>query len=358
MTNEQLGKEASKDFPGTRYQGSKRKLLEWLWSCVGHIQFDTVLDLFSGSAAVSYLFKTKNKRVVSNDYLRSNAAIARALVVNEGTQLGETEATSLFEKKSGKRYDDFIERTYTGIFFTDSENRWLDVVAQNIADVAPGPKRDLAYFALFQACLAKRPYNLFHRANLYMRLSEVERTFGNKATWDKPFEEHFIANLREANRAVFDNGRRHVALCGDAKDAPSGYDLVYVDPPYLNSKGVGVDYMDFYHFLDGLTEYEAWPRRITQEYKHKPYARRRDGWLHKDTIRDEFEYIIRKHEQSYIVISYRSNGIPSIDGLLALIEACGRCCCRSSERSYRYVLSTSRVKEAVLIVAPLSETAE
>jgi len=50
----------------------------------------------------------------------------------------------------------------------------------------------IAYFALFQACIIKRPYNLFHRKNLYVRMAKVKRSFGNKKTWDSSFEEMFL----------------------------------------------------------------------------------------------------------------------------------------------------------------------
>lgn len=225
-------------FPQTRYLGSKQRLLDWLWSCVRGVDFETVLDLFSGSAAVSYMFRTKGKSVTTNDYLRSNAIVARALVVNDGEILPEARARTLFKRKQGREYDDSISRTFHGVFFLDEENEWLDTVAQNLADWPPSYTRDLAYFALFQACLAKRPYNLFHRANLYMRTSEIKRSFGNKTTWDRPFEEHFMRNLRLANAAVFSNGREHRALCGRACDLPPAhYDLVYIDPHTSTHEG-------------------------------------------------------------------------------------------------------------------------
>ena len=45
-------------------------------------------------------------------------------------------------------------------------------------------------------------------------------------------------------------------------EVPGSYDLVYVDTPYISSKGVGVDYLHFYHFLEGLTDYDNWKSRI------------------------------------------------------------------------------------------------
>ena len=43
--------------PSTRYQGSKRKILPWIGECLGRIEFDSALDAFGGTGAVSYLMK-------------------------------------------------------------------------------------------------------------------------------------------------------------------------------------------------------------------------------------------------------------------------------------------------------------
>ncbi len=45
--------EELKNFPTTRYQGSKRKILPWIYDCIKDLEFDTVLDAFGGSGMVS-----------------------------------------------------------------------------------------------------------------------------------------------------------------------------------------------------------------------------------------------------------------------------------------------------------------
>ena len=45
-----------KNFPQTRYQGSKYKLLPFLYEHISKLQFNSALDLFSGTSSVSYLF--------------------------------------------------------------------------------------------------------------------------------------------------------------------------------------------------------------------------------------------------------------------------------------------------------------
>ena len=48
--------------------GSKSKLLSEIWAVASQFDFDTVVDLFSGSGIVGYMFKTQGKTVISNDY--------------------------------------------------------------------------------------------------------------------------------------------------------------------------------------------------------------------------------------------------------------------------------------------------
>ena len=45
-------------YPSTRYMGSKNKLLAEIWAVASQFDFDTALDLFSGSGVVGYMLKT------------------------------------------------------------------------------------------------------------------------------------------------------------------------------------------------------------------------------------------------------------------------------------------------------------
>ena len=147
-----------------------------------------------------------------------------------------------------------------------------------------------------QACLIKRPFNLFHRKNLYLRTAEVERSFGNKTSWDKPFEVWFRIFVDELNRATFNNGQKNRALNCDAAQIPGAYELVYVDTPYINSRGTAVDYYDFYHFLEGLTIYDEWGKHIDYESKHHRLRRRPSVWTDRSRIGVAFEELF---EQKY-----------------------------------------------------------
>ena len=208
-----------------------------------------------------------------------------------------------------------MQEAFAGIYFTDDENREIDTLIANIQELKNCYEQAIAYFALFQTCIAKRPYNLFHRANLYVRLSEVKRSFGNKTTWDRPVAEHFSKYVREANRAVFDSGRECLAMNHDVFEIPveEHFDLVYIDTPYISEKGIGTNYLEFYHFLEGMVHYREWPELVAWQYKHKPIRKNLNLWTDKIAILDNFERLFRKFRDSICVISYRSNGFPTID---------------------------------------------
>jgi adenine-specific DNA methylase len=337
--------------PSTRYQGSKLKILPWIWETIGSLKFQSVLDAFGGTASVSYLLKTSGKAVTYNDYLKFNWFIATALIENSQTRLSEPEIDFVLSRDPYITYDDFIYRTFRDIYFTDEENQWLDTVCQNIPRLGGRFQRALAYYALFQACIVKRPYNLFHRKNLYMRTAEVERTFGNKSTWDTPFEEHFRTFAAEANAAIFDSRIPCRALCGDALQVPGHYDLVYVDPPYVSTKGVGVDYFDFYHFLEGMVDYTAWNQRIDYGKKHRPLKGPRSPWSYPQTTRAAFERLFERYADSILVISYRSDGIPSEEQIISLLQHQNKTVQRHHFGQYKYALSTNGVSKEVVIIA-------
>lgn len=298
--------------PTTRYQGSKAKLLPWIWENLRGIEFDSVLDLFGGSGVFSYWMKAMGKDVTYNDYLRFNHLIGKAIIENREVLLDESSLQFILEPDPSYRYLKFIEETFGDIYYTHEENQWLDVVVQNILRLKDDYKQALAFYALFQACLVKRPFNLFHRANLYIRLAEVKRSFGNKSTWDRPFPDHFLKFVSEANSLVFDNGRRNISLNKEALEVGGSYDLVYIDPPYTSAAGNSVDYLAFYHFLEGLARYHEWPDLIDYSTKNKAFRRFNNPWSRPDRIRACFKECFDRFRGSILVVSYREDGIPSI----------------------------------------------
>ncbi len=336
-------------FPTTRYQGSKLKLVNWIKANIQNLEFDTALDAFGGTGCISHMLKGLGKEVTYNDVLRFNHYIGLALIENDNVRLSNEEVEWLLTPHDGTSYPTFIQDTFSDIYFTDEENAWLDMLVTNIRQLTDLYKQALAYFALFQACIIKRPYNLFHRKNLYIRLSDVKRSFGNKTTWDTPFETWFRQFVAEANGAVFSNGRRNRALNYDAFEVPGQYDLVYIDTPYISPKGVGVNYLAFYHFLEGLVDYDNWAERINYRSKHRKLKHRKSLWADKNRIHFAFERLFEKFQDSILVVSYRDPGIPSAEELLTMLRQCKGNVVEVNGRDYQYVLSNGRGRELLFV---------
>jgi adenine-specific DNA methylase len=339
-------------FPQTRYQGSKQKLLPWIWEHLKDLKFSTCLDAFGGTGCVAYMLKTHEKRVTYNDILVANAISATALLENGDVVLSPTEVDFLTRRHDAVLYPNFISQTFKEIYFTPDEDAWIDTVRKNITLLDNKYKQALAYHALFQACIVKRPYNLFHRANLYMRMSDVKRNFGNKTTWDKPFSEHFESFVAEANEAIFDSEVDCLVLNKDVFELETDFDLVYIDPPYMNKNGVGPDYFDYYHFLEGLADYENWEHRLDRRKKHLPLiAKEKCIWLDTKRVLSAFDVLFDKFRRSILVISYRSDGTPSPQQLIELLRKQGKYVENCSNREYKYVLSSNGLSKEALIVA-------
>ena len=196
--------------------------------------------------------------------------------------------------------------------------------------------------------MVKRPFNLFHRKNLYLRFAEVKRSFGNKTTWDKPFPDHFYSFLFEVNGLVFDNGRVNKAINLEVFQIKGDFDLVYIDPPYTNQAGVTVDYLHFYHFLEGLARYDDWAQYIDYRFKHRPFKRVDNPWNDPKRIRTAFKRLFEQFRKSILVVSYRSDGIPSVTEIVEYLEALGKSV-RVQTLNYKYVLSNNHSAEVLVI---------
>lgn len=337
-------------FPSTRYQGSKAKLADWIWEQIADLNFMTCLDAFGGTGVVSYRLKQEGKRVTYNDLLRFNYYIGLALIENCQVRLRSEEIDWLLQRHPYISYPCFVQENFADIYFTEEENVWIDQTITNIRQLQDPYRFALAFFALCQACIIKRPYNLFHRKNLYLRLAEVDRSFGNKSTWDRPFDEWFHIFAEEANQAVFDNGQRNRALNLDASNVPGEYDLVYIDTPYISKRGAAVDYLGFYHFLEGLSMYDEWGQHIDRRSKHRRLRPRPSAWTDRTRIHNAFDRLFERYRNSILVVSYRSDGIPSEEELVSLLKKYKHTVSVVHFGQYKYVLSTNDGSKEILLI--------
>jgi adenine-specific DNA-methyltransferase len=119
-----------------------------------------------GTGSVSLLFKAMHKRVTYHDGFRFNEDVARTVLAPRPALTRQVEE----KLEAVKPCVGIVSQHFSGIFFRDDENVWLDgFIAQIATDPNTRDAKALLSYLIYQACLKKRPFNLFHRANLRLR---------------------------------------------------------------------------------------------------------------------------------------------------------------------------------------------
>jgi len=296
-------------YPPTRFMGSKSKLLSQIWTIASQFQFDTAVDLFSGSGIVSYMLKANGKSVISNDYMAMSATYAKAMIENNTVTLPIDEAKLLLQNFTES--DHFVATTFKGLYFNDTDNDLIDTLRTNISNISDQYKRAIAMTALIRACIKKRPRGIFTYTG--------ERYNDGRNDLKKTFEQQFLDAVIAINNAVFDNGQTNLAKFGDAMDLrieQSG--LVYIDPPYYSPLSDN-EYVRRYHFVEGLAR--DWKgveiQQHTQTKKFKSYA---TPFSTRTGAADAFDKLFRKYQTSVIVVSYSSNSLPTLDEMVSILS--------------------------------------
>lgn len=294
-------------FPGTRYMGSKNKIIFEIWNYLRDLEFESFFDAFAGSNVVSYFMKCKGKKVITNDFLTFSYYFSKAIIENSFERISNNELVFL---QGINNNNQFIQKTFKDIFFCDEDNSFLDRVRYNIDFIKCDYKKSLALSALVRACLKKRSRGIFTFVG--------ERYNDGREDMKRSLESHFIESVEIFNKAVFDNSLSNQSLNKPTESLQITTDLVYFDPPYYSPKSDN-DYLRRYHFVEGLVK--NWEGISIQEHsKVKKFKSYPSPFSKKESAYNAFESLIEKFQKSIIVISYSSNSLPTKDELFSILK--------------------------------------
>lgn len=296
-------------YPPTRFMGSKRKLLGEIWNVASRFEFDSVVDLFSGSGIVGYMFKSHGKTVISNDYMAMSATFTKAMVENNTVTLPIAEAEKLLIKQG--EVDHFVSDTFKDLYYTDEENKLIDILRANISAMDDQYKKAIAMTALIRACTKKRPRGIFTYTG--------HRYDDGRKDLQKSLSQQFLEAVEAVNNAVFDNHKANKSVNGDAMalevEKP---DLVYIDPPYYSPLSDN-EYVRRYHFIEGLAR--DWKGVEIQEHtKTKKFKSYPTPFSTKNGAYDAFDKLFSKFADSILIVSYSSNSLPTQEDMVALMK--------------------------------------
>jgi DNA adenine methylase len=294
-------------FPGTRYMGSKNKIIGDLWHYLQGYDFESFYDAFAGSNTVGYFMKCQGKQVISNDFMAMSYHTANAIIQNSFVQLEQSELDFLINRDNS---NNFISKKFKDLYFSDADNQFLDQVRANIELLDNEYKKSIALASLSRACVKKRPRGIFTFVG--QRYDDGRKDLRNT------LKEHFINNVQIFNNAVFDNSMDNKSNNQSTQNMEVNADLVYLDPPYFSPKSDN-DYVRRYHFVEGLVK--NWEGlEIQENTKTKKFKSYKSPFSNKNEAYNEFEKLFSKFRNSIIAVSYSSNSLPTKDELTEILK--------------------------------------
>lgn len=301
-----------------------------------------------GTGTVTHALSLLAIPVTYSDAFAFNVRAARGLFDRRPVDFSEVQALlNRIRPRTGT-----ISRKFSSIFFTDAENQWLDGLMHSLAATDCQSTRSLIFYALVQACLKKRPYNLFHRANLYMRNAQVRRAFGNATTWEKSFLEHMELSLQEAcevRQSLVAPVR--VESERDVLAHSGNFDLIYLDPPYFRRNKTTDSYLRRYHFLEGLARYSEWDGILDTKSPIKEFQTEHSPpeWRCGSEVLSGLANVAMAYPTSMLAISYVDGEDPSVTQIERLLKKYRKRVTRRSVRTSTALSNKSR--REVLIIA-------
>ena len=291
--------------------GSKKKLLSHIMSVAENFEYNSVLDLFSGSGIVGYMFKCLGKQVISNDYMAMCATYSKAMIENSAVRLSMDEAKQLLEKH--RESDHFVEQHFAGLYYPDEDNRLIDVLRTNIWDMENTYKRAIAMTALMRACTKKRPRGLFTYVGMGDKYNDGRRDL------QISMAQQFLEAVEAVNAAIFCNNQNNVSYWGEAMEVPGKLpNLVYMDPPYYSTRSDN-EYVRRYHFIEGLARdwkgVEFQEHTMTKKFKSYPTP-----FSSRTGATEAFDQLFKKYKDSILIVSYSSNSLPAEKEMIVLMK--------------------------------------
>lgn len=295
-------------YPKVNYIGNKEKISSWICD---HFPEDahSVLDAFSGGCSLSYEAKKRGYKVLSNDILKINYYLAKSLIENKNITLDENDLAIIF---SGKPISGFMHKNYSNVRFFENECKELDLYKENIEKLDCEYKKSLAFSLMRRAMIRKMPYSRFTiNWDKIKQLRDEEYSYQKykrrRAYHNQSFKHHFLENLNEYNKAIFDNLQNNKAYNEDIFKLLDEVeaDIVYLDPPYTGTMN---NYFGFYGLID---EYIA-------SKKLHPFE---NNFIEKNEVINLFNNLFAKLKKfKYWFVSYNSSSHPCKEEMISLLS--------------------------------------
>lgn len=295
------------------YIGSKYSLLDFIdctiKTVVGENLSDlTFCDIFAGTGVVGRYFKTKVRKVISNDWEYYSYALNRNYIGNHDEIIDKEKYIEILNQLNGIE-NGFIYTQYclgggnNRQYFSDENGKKIDAIRSQIESWKNNNEitNDLYFFLL--SSLIESADKCANTASVYgaflksLKKSAQKPLVITPANFQLNHNEHEVYN-EDANKLI-------KRIEGD---------ILYLDPPY-NSRQYGANY----HLLNTIAEYKPFiPKGKTglREYKKSSYCS-------KTLVKASFEELICDSKFKYIILSYNNEGIMPMETIRDIMSKYG-----------------------------------
>ena len=265
-------------------------------------------DLFTGTAAVSKIFKNQVKKIIANDKEYYSFVLAKNYIGNNKILKRKNELIDLLNNLKPVKSKIFINYAPSGgnerQYFSDYNAMKIDAIRLKIEEWKNNQFiNDNEYFFLL-ASLLESADKVANTASVYGAYLKHIKKSAQKEIILKPAE--------------FDCGNTKILIFNeDANNIITKIkgDILYLDPPY-NSREYGANY----HLLNTIALYDNFtPKGKTGLRKYD-----KSNWCKKDKVYKELETLIKNANFKFIFLSYNDEGLLSLKQIKEIFESQGK----------------------------------
>ena len=291
------------------YIGSKLKLCQDFLPttiksiCGNDLTQKSFCDIFAGTGIVGRTFKNSVKKIIANDIEYYSYVLNKNYIENHNDISNKKELIE--ELKSLPLIDNgFIYRNYClggngeRQYFSDENGKKIDTFRMQIEEWKKiGMIHENTYYFLL-CSLLECADKVANTASVYgaylknLKKSAQKELILEPALFELNSNEHQVYNM-DANELI--------------KEIEG--DILYLDPPY-NSRQYGANY----HLLNTIAEYKPF------DPKGKTGLRE---YCSTNTVKEEFESLIKNANFKYIFLSYNNEGLMSVEDVRNIMSKYG-----------------------------------